>query len=90
MSDTRGFTIEISSTDRKIVDVAISSIHQSVVKVGAVVRGPMLKKNYTDKNGIVLHVRKLKVLEAVEGTVEALNQLDLPKNVNCKILNSIN
>ena len=49
-------------------------------------KGPILGKNIKLENGVVVHTRKLKVLEPTAETTTALSDMTIPKDVRCKII----
>jgi ribosomal protein S10 len=86
MSEKQGFMIIITAEDHKIIDLTMGDLLKTIRSSGAVTKGPILGKNIKLENGVVVHTRKLKVLEPTAETTTALSDMTIPKDVRCKII----
>lgn len=88
MSDKQGFMIIVTAEDHKVIDTTMNDLLKAIRSTGSNTKGPILMKNTTLENGVVVHTRKLKVLDPTAETTLALSNLNIPKEVRCKIVKS--
>jgi len=81
----QGFTIVVSSVDRKVIDLTMSNLLKAIKETGSSVKGPILQRNFIKEN-ITYHSRRLVVLDPTPDTAQALGTLNLSQDVNVRIL----
>ena len=81
MSEKQGFMIIVTAEDHKIIDIAMNDLLNTIHSTG-----PILGKNIKLESGILLHTRKLKVINPTAETTTALSDMSIPKDVRCKII----
>ncbi|MCR4553456.1 MAG: hypothetical protein K5752_00860 [Succinivibrionaceae bacterium] len=86
MSEKQGFMIIVTAEDHKIIDIAMNDLLKTIHSTGATTKGPILGKNIKLESGILLHTRKLKVINPTAETTTALSDMSIPKDVRCKII----
>ncbi len=83
--ENQGFTIVVSSVDRRVIDLTMASLLKTVEGTGASVKGPILQKNFV-KDNVTFHSRRLVVIDPTEDTAAALGDLNLSQDVNIRIM----
>ena len=81
--EEESFVIDLSSADRRIIDLSVADLVRILRESGAGILGPILQKNfYKDE---VLHFRRrIRVLPAPE-TAACLDRMNLSKDVAVRL-----
>ncbi|MBQ8707643.1 MAG: hypothetical protein IJ523_06110 [Succinivibrionaceae bacterium] len=81
--ELNSFSVSLSSSDRRLIDLSVLEIIKAVTASGAQTRGPFLRRNFV-KDDVLYHYRRIKVFPTAD-TASKLDGINLSKEVTVQL-----